>query len=39
MIDEETGDANIMYAEPEIMVTQMKLPKRICEEWSLPENY
>ncbi len=39
MIDEESGEPNIMYAEPEIVVTQSKLPRRICEEWSLPDNY
>lgn len=39
MIDEETGEPNIIYAEPEIVVTQIKLPERICEEWSLPDNY
>lgn len=39
MIDEETGEPNIMYAEPEIVVTQQKLPKRIVEDWSIPENY
>lgn len=39
LIDEETGEPNIIYAEPEIVVTQNKLPARICEEWSLPEAY
>lgn len=39
MIDEETGGPNIIYAEPEIIVSQNKLPARICESWSLPDNY
>lgn len=39
LIDEETGDPNIIYAEPEIIVSQNKLPARICESWSLPDNY
>lgn len=39
LIDETTGEPQITYAEPEIMVSQGKLPARICESWSLPENY
>lgn len=39
LIDENTGDAQITYAEPEIIVSQGKLPARICESWSLPEGY
>lgn len=39
LIDETTGEAQVTYAEPEIIVSQGKLPARICEEWSLPENY
>lgn len=39
LIDEETGEPNISYIEQEIFVSQSKLPKRLCEEWSLPENY
>lgn len=39
LIDEETGKENIMYAEPEIMVTQSKLPRRLCDESSLPSDY
>ena len=33
------NEAQVTYAEPEIIVSQGKLPARICEEWSLPENY
>lgn len=39
LIDEDTGEANVMYVEPEIIVSQYKIPERICEPWSLPENY
>lgn len=39
MIDEQTGDAQITYAEPELLVSQGKLPARICEAWSLPSDY
>lgn len=39
LVDEETGEQSIIYAEPEIVVTQAKLPKRLVEEWSLPSNY
>lgn len=39
LINEETGDPQITYAEPEIVVSQSKLPARLCEPWSLPSNY
>lgn len=39
LINEETGKREIIYAEPEIIVTQSKLPRRLVEEWSLTENY
>lgn len=39
LIDENTGEPQITYAEPEIVVSQGKLPARICESWSLPEDY
>lgn len=39
MINEETGESEVMYCEPNIIVTQSKKPRRYCEEWSLPENY
>lgn len=39
LIDEKTGEPNISYIEQEIFVCQSKLPTRLCEEWSLPENY
>ena len=39
MVDENTGEQSIVYAEPNMIVTQTKLPKRLVEEWSLPSNY
>ena len=39
LIDEETGEAQVTYTEPEIIVSQGKLPARLCEDWSLPANY
>lgn len=39
LIDEETGKPNISYIEQGIFVSQHKLPKRLCEDWSLTENY
>ena len=39
MINEVTGDREIVYSEPSIVVTQSKLPRRLVAEWSLPENY
>jgi hypothetical protein len=39
LINEETGEPEIIYTEPSIVVTQSKLPKRLVAEWSLPENY
>lgn len=39
LINEETGGREVIYCEPEIVVTQSKLPKRLVADWSLPENY
>ena len=39
IINEETGKKQIMYAEPNIIVTQSKLPRRLVAPWSLPANY
>lgn len=39
LIDENTGEQSVVYAEPNIVVTQTKLPKRLIEIWSLPDNY
>lgn len=38
-INPDTGKREVIYCEPNIIVTQSKLPKRLCEEWSLPSNY
>lgn len=38
-INPETGKREIIYAEPNIIVTQSKLPRRLVAEWSIPENY
>ena len=39
MVDEKTGEQSVVYAEPNMIVTQTKLPRRLVEEWSLPDNY
>lgn len=39
MINEEDGSEYIMYVEPTIIVSEKKMPKRLIEKWSLPENY
>ena len=39
MVDEESGNSYVEYFEPEIIVKQQKAPRRLCAEWSLPEDY
>lgn len=39
MIDEKTGVSYVEYYEPEIVVKQHKAPRRLCAEWSLPNDY
>lgn len=39
LIDEETGESYVEYYEQDIIVKQIKAPRRLCAEWSLPENY
>ena len=39
LINEQTGNPEIIYTEPSIVVTQSKLPKRLVTSWSLPKNY
>jgi len=39
LVNEETGEPEIIYSEPEIVVTQSKLPKRLVADWSLPSDY
>lgn len=38
-INAETGKLEPDYVEQEIRVSQNKIAARLCEEWSLPENY
>lgn len=35
----DDGSREIAYVESDLAVTQNKLPKRLIETWSLPENY
>ena len=39
LINEDSGEPEIIYTEPSIVVTQSKLPKRLVAEWSLPNDY
>lgn len=39
MVNEETGELMPEYFEPTIVVKQQKAPRRLCAEWSLPDNY
>jgi hypothetical protein len=39
LVNEETNEPEIVYAEPNMLVTQNKMPKRLVEAWSLPKNY
>lgn len=39
MINEDSGEPYIMYCEPTIVVTEVKIPKRLISEWSLPDTY
>jgi len=39
MINEESGELEPAYYEPEIVVTQTKKPRRLVTKWSLPDNY
>lgn len=36
---DENGDVKPTYVESEITVSQTKMNKNLCEEWSIPENY
>jgi hypothetical protein len=38
-VNETTGKSEIIEMEPDAIVTQSKLPRRLCAEWSLPSNY
>lgn len=39
LTDEKTGDVAPVYVEQELFVSTTKLPRRLCEESSLPDNY
>lgn len=39
LTDEETGEVAPAYVEQQLFVSITKLPRRLCEESSLPENY
>lgn len=39
LINEKTGDREIMYFEPYLAVYQSKLPRRLVADWSLPADY
>jgi len=36
---DEKGKPSVTYTEPQIVVSPVKLPRRLCAEWSLPEVY
>ena len=36
---DKDGNVTPTYVESEITVTQSKIDKRLCENWSIPENY
>lgn len=38
MINDD-GTKSVEYCEPNIIVSQMKKPARLCETWSLPKDY
>lgn len=39
LVNDDTNETEVIYSEPEIVVTQSKLPSRLCASWSLPSNY
>lgn len=38
-IADAEGNTKPTYVETEITVSQVKLDKRLCEDWSIPEDY
>ena len=36
---DESGEIKPTYVESEITVSQVKVAARLCEDWSLPEDY
>lgn len=39
MLQKDNGEREIVYTEPELVVTQSKMPKRLVADWSLPDDY
>lgn len=39
LTDEVSGEVTPMYVEDNLTVSQFKLPRRLCDESTLPENY
>jgi hypothetical protein len=39
LVNEDTNENEIMYLEPNAVITESKMPKRLVEAWSLPSNY
>lgn len=39
LVDETTGETTPVYVEDNLTVTQFKLPRRLCDESTLPDNY
>jgi len=39
MLSTDSGDVKPIYVESQIVVSQTKLPARLVQEWSLPDNY
>lgn len=38
-VNPDNGKIEVIYCEPNILITQSKLPKRIVESWSIPSDY
>jgi hypothetical protein len=39
LVNEQTGEPEIIYTEPSIIVTQSKLPRRLVANWSISDDY
>lgn len=39
LVTDDEGNIKPTYAESEILVSQMKVEARLCEDWSLPSDY
>lgn len=38
-IDGKTGKREVMYSEPNMIIRRTPFPARLCESWSLPDDY